>query len=340
MKDTLEITSVSTEKIINDRFSIYYAQNGKYKNTFAEDVKAGLSSFPKFLLPKYFYDATGSSLFELICQTEEYYVTRTESSILKQCSQNLVDLNSDKKYIIELGSGSSLKTRYLLSSFLNKKQNITYTPIDVSSIMVQSSKLLLEEFNGLKIKGIVGEYEEGLKIASEVITEPKIILFLGSSIGNFNPVLAEDLLRCISSAMNENDSALIGFDMIKNTDVLNAAYDDETGITAKFNLNLLLRINEELSGNFDTDKFEHSAFFNERENRIEMHLVSLQKQEVYIKDIDLKVSFAKGETIHTEDSYKFTEKIITELASSAGLCISQTWNDSKGYFSLCMIQKT
>lgn len=339
MEHTFDIQAVYSEEIINGRLSIIRTENGRHKNTFAEDVKYGLTSPEKFLLPKYFYDATGSALFELICETDEYYVTNTEAEILKKHSAELAALNYDKKFIVELGSGSSVKTKYILSSFIQNSGNVAYLPIDVSDILIQGSNALLGEFEGLTIKGIIGEYEEGLAAAENLADAPKIILFLGSSLGNFNPGEAENLMRHISGSMDENDSALIGFDLVKDPEVLNRAYDDDAGITAKFNLNLLYRINEELGGNFDLDKFEHKAFYNEELSRVEMHLVSAEKQKVYIEAIDTSVHFEKGESIHTENSYKFTVEMINSLAGAAGLKVSQICKDEMNYFGLCLMTK-
>jgi len=338
LKDTLNISSVYSEEVINDRLSVFRIENGNGKNTFARDVNYGLTSFPKGLHPKYFYDELGSELFVQICKTPEYYVTRTETSILEKFSDEIASLNLDKKVIVELGSGNSIKTRHLLSSFINNSGNISYIPIDVSDIIVHSSKKLLNEFEGLNIKGVVGEYEEGLGVINELVETPKMILFLGSSIGNFTKYEAREFLSCISSVMNENDTFLIGFDLVKDIDVLNAAYDDSAGVTARFNMNILRRINTELGGNFDLNKFEHKVFFNADFSRVEMHLESLEEQDVYIKDIEA-IHFEEGETIHTENSYKFTDEMISELASSAGLTVNKTWKDSKNYFGLCLMSK-
>lgn len=339
LKDTINISTCYTEEVINDRLSVFRVGNGNGKNTFAEDVSYGLTSFPKGLHPKYFYDSKGSELFERICETPEYYLTRRESSILEKSAPEIAGMNSDKKVIVELGSGSSLKTRYILSSFINNSGRITYIPIDVSDILIESAKSLLNDFEGLNIKGIISEYEEALEVVNEVVEEPKIIVFLGSSIGNFTQLEARELISAISSVMEKDDVFLIGFDLVKNINVLNSAYDDAQGITAKFNLNLLERINNELGGNFDLTKFEHKAFFNEDESRVEMHLVSLEEQEVYIKDIDETIRFDKGETIHTENSYKFTDEMIDELASSAGLRVDRIWKDKNNWFELCLMKK-
>jgi dimethylhistidine N-methyltransferase len=329
-----------TEEVINDRLSVLRVENGNGKNTFAQDVSHDLTSLPKGLHPKYFYDSKGSDLFEQICETPEYYVTRTEASILEKFSGEIARLNSDKEIIVELGSGSSIKTRYLLNSFIkNSPGNITYIPIDVSDILVDSGKNLLNVFEGLSIKGIISEYEEGLEVVGDIVTEPKIIVFLGSSIGNFTQCEARELISVISSVMNENDSFLIGFDMVKDVSVLNAAYDDAKGITAKFNLNILERINDELGADFDLTKFRHKAFFNDQASRVEMHLESLEEQDIYLKKTDDTIHFNQGETIHTENSYKFTDEMIDELASFAGLTVDHRWKDSNNWFELCLMKK-
>jgi dimethylhistidine N-methyltransferase len=339
LKESVNISSVYTEEVINDRLSIFRVENGNGKNTFAEDVSLGLTSFPKGLHPKYFYDSRGSELFEQICKTPEYYVTRTEASILERYSDEIAGLNHSIKNIVELGSGSSIKTKYVLSSFINSSGSITYLPIDVSDIIVQCSRKLLDEFEGLSIKDIISEYEEGLEVTGELVDSPKMILFLGSSIGNFTQNEAKRLLTCISSVMNEDDTFLIGFDLVKDIDVLNAAYDDNAGVTAKFNINILKRINNELGGNFDLSKFSHKAFFNNDFSRVEMHLESTKEQVVYIRDIDVSIHFEEGETIHTENSYKFTDEMISEIASDAGLRVNKTWKDPKNYFGLCLMKK-
>lgn len=324
---------------INNRFTLYSVNNGARKNTFAEDVKIGLTSANKFLLPKYFYDVNGSALFEQICETPEYYVTRVEAAILKQHSDDIYNANTGKDIIIELGSGTSIKTRYIINSFISNTGGLTYIPIDVSDIIIPSSEVLIKDFERLNVKGILADYETGLETAGTMIDSPKMIVFLGSSIGNFDLHEAKALVHKISNIMKESDSFLIGFDLVKDEDVLNAAYDDAAGVTAKFNLNILARINSELGGEFDLSKFRHTAYFNNTESRMEMHLVSLDEQDVCIHEIREKIHFAKGEKIHTENSYKFTDKMIEDIAESAGLKLLNKWKDSSNYFALCLLGK-
>lgn len=327
-----------TENIINDRFSLFYAQNVKSKKSFEDDVIYGLNSNPKSLQPKYFYDAKGSELFEKICLTPEYYVTRTEAAILKEHSDDISAANDNKKIIVELGSGSSVKTRYILNSFIRQQGSVTYVPVDVSEILVESGNALLNDFEGLNVKGIIGEYEESLHIISENFPQPKIIVFLGSSIGNFDLPHAQEFLKMISETMNQGDSLLIGFDMVKDINILNAAYNDKDGVTAEFNLNLLRRIKNEFKADMDISNFEHNAFFNTIESRIEMHLVSKCDQSIKLNSSST-VNFKKGETIHTENSYKFTDEMIMEMIEKSGLRLSNKWNDNRNWFGLYLIQK-
>ena len=322
---------------INDRFTVYNVENGKAKNTFEEDVISGLRSTPKTLPPKYFYDISGSELFEKICETPEYYVTRTEASILKEHSPEIASVNNNG-LIVELGSGSSLKTRYILNSVIKQHGSVTYIPVDVSEILIQSGNKLLDDFEGLNIEGIIGEYEESMQLVSEVFHQPKMIIFLGSSIGNFDLPHAHAFLNKISASINKGDNMLVGFDLVKDVNILNAAYNDSDGVTAEFNLNLLKRINSEIEADINVDNFVHKAHFNSTESRMEMHLISKCDQSFSLNGSRL-ISFKKGETIHTENSYKFTDEMIEDLAKSAGLKINNVWKDSRNYFGLCLMSK-
>ena len=327
------------KKVINSRLNIYYSNRTNNVNSFAEDVKTGLTASNKFLLPKYFYDIKGSELFEKICLTPEYYVTVTEASILKKYADEIAKYNESRTILEELGSGTSVKTKLLISSFIKKYKTLHYVPIDVSEIMIQSSEKLIDEFTGLNISGIIADYIEGIEIAANLFTEPKLILFLGSSIGNFDLFHAEQFVQFISSKMNYGDCLMIGFDMVKDIKVLNAAYNDKEGITAEFNMNLLTRMNNELEAEFDLNNFRHFSYFNQDKSRIEMHLVSLKDQQVKINAIDSTINFLQGERIHTENSYKFTKEMIAEIAAYSGLEFSKMWTDEKKYFSLCLFSK-
>ncbi len=326
------------KEYINDRFSLYQTGGSENNSAFADEVIAGLKAKPKTLSPKYFYDDNGSLLFEKICETPEYYVTRTEASILKAHAAEIANANHGKNLVIELGSGSSIKTRYILDAFIKRSPTVTYVPIDVSEILIQSGNLLLKDFEGLFVNGIIGEYEQALEIVREIYPQPKILVFLGSSIGNFDLPHAEEFLKKISGSMNNGDSFLIGFDLVKDAEILNAAYNDEEGVTAEFNLNLLRRINKELNSEIEINNFEHTAFFNPVKSRIEMHLISRCDQSFSLNGSG-EISFKKNETIHTENSYKFTDEMIKDLALACGLNITNSWKDKNNYFELCLMHK-
>jgi len=323
------------EEIKDERLKIIRLDNFPKTNSFAEDVNIGLTSENKFLLPKYFYDVKGSELFEKICETEEYYPTRTEVSILKNLSDTISERNQEKNLIVELGSGSSFKTNYILQSFLKSRKKLYYIPIDVSDILVESSKNLIEKYKELFITGLVTFYEEGLDYIKRVNKSPKLILFLGSSIGNFTEEEAINFMKMLRNDITCDDRLLIGFDLVKDRKVLLDAYNDKAGITAEFNLNILNRINTELGGNFELGKFEHTAIFNEEKSRIEMGLISREDQKACIKDIGKEISFKQGEIIHTENSYKFTHEMINSLAEASGMEFSDSYTDDKRYFALC-----
>jgi L-histidine Nalpha-methyltransferase len=323
---------------IDERLNIYYLEDSLQTNSFAEDVALGLTSESKFLLPKYFYDEKGSQLFEKICETEEYYPTRSEIIILKNLSDTISERNKDKNLIVELGSGSSLKTNYLLKSFLKTRDKLYYTPIDVSNILVESSKLLIENYDKLYINGIVSFYEEGMDFIFSIDNSPKLIIFLGSSIGNFSEEEIIQFMKMLSKDMSDKDRLIIGFDLLKDKKILESAYNDSKGFTAKFNLNILNRINNELDADFNLDNFKHEAIFNEDKSRIEMYLLAKEKMEATIKGIDKVIELNKGERIHTENSYKFTNSMINMIAENSGLEFSDYYTDEKEYFSLSVFK--
>lgn len=318
-----------------DRFQLISTNEEIKVDNFASDVKKGLTSEEKFLLSKYFYDEKGSQLFEQISDLDEYYLTRTEREILESKSGEISTLFSDRISMVELGSGSSEKTRLLIKAFLKRFGNLFYIPIDISlSILEESSLNLLADFPGLDIQAINATYQKGLRKLHSISKPPRLILFLGSNIGNFQRHDAENFLHCIQELMHPTDRLLAGIDLKKDKKELEAAYNDSLGVTAKFNLNLLERINRELGGEFDLNEFKHLAIYNENIGRIEMHLVSKIDQTVHISDINLDVPFKEGETIHTENSYKYSLQDIDELAQSAGLLTKERWLDANERFSL------
>lgn len=319
---------------------------------FAEHVSEGLSANPKWLHPKFFYDEHGSKLFEKICLQHEYYLTRTECDILRKHSSDITGTFDDNSStnIIELGSGSSTKTKILFRSLLAQQEirDVFYYPVDIShTAMLDTATLLAGDFPNLHVKEIIGEYDDGMHLAHEIISardeigpSQKMVLFLGSSIGNLNHREITQFLRMIKARMDERDFMLVGFDMQKDVRILEAAYNDRAGVTASFNLNILQRINQELGGKFDLSSFEHYAFYNKGEHRIEMHLRSMKKQIVDIKGLDRAFTFEAGETIHTENSYKYTPAHIEKLVRSCGLEVTKHYMDDKKWFDLCLIGPT
>ena len=313
---------------------------------FAKEVMNGLCKKRKKLNPTLFYDQKGSELFEQICMQPEYYLTVTEYKIIIENINLLLKLYDNKEVcIVELGSGSSKKTTILLNYFLEKQNgNLHYFPIDISQEFLYKSSLNLQsDLPKVIIHPIASDYFGGLEIVTkflnsqDTIPNNKIILFLGSSLGNFKPKDAIIFLRNIREKVNKEDSLLIGFDLQKKKNILEAAYNDLEGITAKFNLNILERINKELNGEFDLENFEHLAYYNQVKNRIEMHLLSKMKQKVKINKLNQGFVFEKGETILTENSYKYTLKSIEQLANKSNLRVERNFVDKNEWFNLALL---
>jgi dimethylhistidine N-methyltransferase len=331
----------------NGELEIYETNKPKLPtiDDFASDVNEGLSCIRKNIKPKYFYDEIGSNLFEQICVQPEYYLTRTEADILRKKSAEIALLCPRDISIVELGSGSSCKTRILFRHLLRKQNFLYYFPIDVSrSILRQSVQKLSSDFSNLYVIGISSDYAEGIDKAIQIINTKhhipfgKLILFLGSSIGNLEPTNATSFLNLIRDRMEKEDLLLIGFDLQKKDQViLNAAYNDKAGVTAKFNMNLLSRINRELGGHFDLGNFYHHAFYNHDKGRIEMHLVSNTDQRVRIDVIDKSFDFKEGESIHTENSYKYSLEQIHALSENNGFELKMNFLDKKEWFNLALL---
>jgi L-histidine N-alpha-methyltransferase len=317
-------------------------QNRQFEE-FASNVATGLANENKALNSRYLYDKVGSQLFEHICLQPEYYLTRTEASILNNHAHVIAKLTASNISIIELGSGSSSKTTILLSSLALQKKRIFYFPIDISnSILIESAQSLKSQFPNVNIIGIPLDYNIGFEIAikhiagDNKIPDRKLVVFLGSSIGNFELAQAKSLLQILREKVDRSDFLLVGFDLQKDKSVLNAAYNDRAGITAKFNLNLLARINRELGGDFHLRKFDHYAFYNDGKQRIEMHLVSKTDQCVYVGALGKTFAFRKGETIHTENSYKYSLEQIAVLAEDSGFVVKKNFMDKKKWFDLAL----
>jgi L-histidine N-alpha-methyltransferase len=300
---------------------------------FAEAVRKGLLAQPKTLPSSYFYDDAGSRLFERICRLPEYYLTRSEDAILREHADAMVAGWSSPPAIIELGSGSAAKTQRLIAAALRRYGTLHYHPIDVSPTALEASAhALTERFPRLRVTGYVANYRESLTAVAAQIFEPKLWIFLGSSLGNYDPTEAVDLLVQVASTMGSDDRFLLGTDLSKDRAILEAAYDDSQGVTARFNKNLLVRINAELGADFDLDRFTHQAFYREDRDRVEMHLVSRTRQIVQIPGAGIAVEFQEGESIHTENSHKYTRSLLGALADRSGYIEEAAWTDPQRYF--------
>ena len=305
---------------------------------FREAVSDGFSRHPRSIPPMFFYDAEGSRLFEQITELPEYYPTRTETTILTEHAGAILDLAGDLAHLVELGSGSATKTRLLLDALGKRRDPVIYTPIDISQAMVtEFSDRLLDDYPSLQIHGLICDYHRALDALRADPSQGRLFLFLGSSLGNFTPVQAIKLLQEVRRAMSPQDRFLLGLDLKKDPAVLYWAYNDAQGVTAAFNRNLLARINRELGGGFDLERFQHVAFYNEQQNRIEMHLESVESQLVPVKALAQTYTFQKGERIHTENSYKFDDAGIDYMAREAGFAVAGQWQDALGWFGMTLL---
>ena len=294
-----------------------------------QDVIDGLSRQQKELPSKYFYDQEGSALFEQICDLPEYYPTDCEIEIMESYAEEISDVIGSNAQLIELGSGSSRKTRILLDHLNNPSM---YVPVDISAeFLNQTAIMLRRDYPHLKIKPVAADYTQPFEIPSADDVEKRVIYFPGSTIGNFTKESAEKFLETLANSLSAGDGLLIGVDLKKDPNILEAAYNDSQGVTAAFNKNLLNRINRELDSNFELDAFKHHAFYNSDKGRIEMHLVSKKPQTVIVGEKEF--AFHEGETIHTENSNKYTIPEFRELASGSFNC-QKTWTDSRDYFSV------
>ena len=298
---------------------------------FAVDVLKGLSATRKRVPPKYFYDAIGSKLFDRITEQPEYYPTRCEMRILQDNAGDIAKLISPGAALVEFGSGSNKKARILLAS---TPVLAAYVPVDICGEMVeQEAAELRPDCPYLNVHPVTADFTQDFELPEEAKSAPlRVGFFPGSTIGNFEPHEAAAFLRNAAKILGPNSKLIIGADLIKDAEILNAAYNDEAGITAEFNLNLLVRMNRELGGTFKLDTFEHHAFFNRERNRVEMHLASLKRQKVKVAGECFE--FRAGETIHTESSYKYSVESLGALARGVGWTPSGVWTDEKKYFSI------
>jgi L-histidine N-alpha-methyltransferase len=327
----------TTQTAISARFALHRDPHPERVATFAEDVRAGLGARPYALSPKYFYDDLGSSLFEAICRLPEYYLTRVERDLLVTNGREIVASFPEPLELVELGSGSALKTKIIIESILERQPRLTYHPIDISpEALVESSLALIAANENLRISAYASDYSALLR-ARRLDTRDRVLaLYLGSNIGNFRPADAAALLELLAGALHPGDGLLIGYDLKKDAGILEAAYDDPTGVTAAFNKNLLGRINRELDGDFDLDGFRFRATYDATHGAVNSFLVSRRRQSVRIGAAELTVPFSVGDTIHTESSYKFNREEIVELARRCGYRERKTFTDAGARYALSL----
>lgn len=307
----------------------------------AREVRFGLTQARKTLPCRFFYDETGSRIFEEICALPEYYLTRAEDEILARHARDIVALVAKDAVVVELGSGSAMKTRRILEAHLERGGHPALAMVDISSsALAESADALIGVFETLTVDAVAAEYQEGIVLLAAEKRRPWLVLWLGSNVGNLDRDAAARFLGAIRARLGPEDRFLLGVDRRKEKDVLERAYDDAAGVTARFNQNLFRRIDHELGGSFGRAAFRHIAVYDEVVGRIEMHLESLADQTVRIEALELDVAFTKGERIHTEDSYKYSDAEIEELARASGLRVMSRYTDAKGQFLSVMFAPT
>ena len=320
----------------SDAIRIRSCVSDAQERVLANDVLDGLTRPFKELPPKHFYDARGSELFEQICELPEYYPTRTEREILEQRAGEIIE-HTGAGELVELGSGSADKARILLDAMSRAGTLHRYVPLDVSeSALADAAHQLVAEYDGLRVDGVIGDFERHLDSVPQATSGPRIIALLGGTIGNFPPGTRRRLLQEIGRLLGPDDRLLLGTDLVKDPAVIEAAYDDSEGITAEFNRNVLRVINRELDADFSPEAFEHIAFFDRRNEWIEMRLRALRAQSVLIADLGLRIEFAAGEELRTEISAKFTRSRLEGDLRAAGLALERWYTDPQELFALSL----
>ncbi|MFN2576540.1 MAG: L-histidine N(alpha)-methyltransferase [Pyrinomonadaceae bacterium] len=306
---------------------------------FSQDIREGLASSPKHLFPKYLYDELGSRLFEAICEVDEYYLTRAEDEILKTHCAEIVAAIPNCDTLIELGSGSAEKTRTIIDAFMRRSQELLFIPVDISaSALAESSHALLDSYPRLRINAYAADYFQALDALPAFGSNPVLVLFLGSNIGNFELAEAQSFLSAIRRVLRPEDVLLLGADLKKDRQTLEAAYNDSLGVTRAFIVNELGRINRELGGNFDLWAFGLRSFYNESIGRVEVYLESLRPQSVEIRELSMSIQLEAGERIYVESSYKYDLNDLRSLGKEAGFDLKRTWMDKQNRFSSNLFQ--
>jgi len=326
------------------RLRLHRLDTADARAAFARDVSDGLGKSPKQLFPKYFYDELGSLLFDAICLLPEYYLTRAENDILARHAAEIVATaaattapDDAPLSLLELGSGSATKTRRIIEALLARQTELLYLPVDISvSALEASAQALLQSYPALRIEAYAGDYDAALaRLQGERESHGRrlLVLFLGSNIGNFDRDGARQFLLALRRMLRDGDALLLGADVKKDRATLEAAYDDALGLTAAFNLNQLVRLNREFDADFDLRAFRHVAVYRETAGRVEIYIESRRAQVVSLPKLDLRISFAEGERIHTENSYKYSPEELDALAAHTGFACTRRWTDAAGRFS-------
>jgi dimethylhistidine N-methyltransferase len=324
--------------LATDRFVLHEDSRAARAATFGEDVRAGLGLKAKRLVPKYFYDDLGSALFEAICKLPEYYLTRAESEIFERYADEIVGSLDGPLELVELGSGSAVKTKLLIEALLRRQPRLEYHAIDISpDALVASARGLTEAHPELAVSAYAYDYVSLFDSTALTTRDRTMALFLGSNLGNYDPLPAAALLRSVARRLRSGDAILLGVDLKKSIEVLERAYDDPTGVTAAFNKNILGRINRELGGDFNLAAFEHEVHYDPMRGSVDSFLVAQSAQTVSIVALDLTVEFAAAEAIHTESSYKFSRGDIERVSHETGFKLAQTWTDSEQRFAVNLL---
>ncbi len=324
------------------RFTLIQGPEMDTNRAFRDDVRSGLLARSKRMSCRFLYDDRGSKLFEEICTQPEYYPTRVEASILERVAPKIVSTIDAPPHLIELGSGSAEKTRFLIEALIERHGSLVFEPIDISRAALEESAAgLLEQFPGLIVRAIAAEYITGLELLAQEAgssESPRLVAWLGSSIGNFERRDAVTFLGALRQSLLPADRILLGIDLRKDAAVLNAAYDDAAGTTGRFIKNLLVRINRELGGNFDLECFRYQARYDEEQGAVEMSLICERPCQVMIPELGLDIHFTAGESIHMEDSYKYSATEIEALARDAGFLVQECWEDDRHYFREVLLE--
>ncbi len=320
---------------VSDRFELITVPRSRGVPTFADDVARGLGSNPKRLSCKYLYDDVGSALFDAITRLPEYYLTAAEAQILSEWGWQIVRLLDAPVDFLELGSGSAVKTRLLIGEALRVQTDLCYSPIDISTeALRQSSLALVEAYPGLRVRAYAGDYFDVLESHAVRFDRKTLAMLMGSNIGNYEPGEALELLRLLAGALRPGDGLLLGADLKKDRATLELAYDDPLGVTAAFDRNVLGRINRELDADFDLRNFSHVAVYDDVRGSVDSFLEASRPAVVSVRALGLRIRFARGERIHTESSYKFTDEEVARMGSETGFRREFGWHDRADRFSL------